>query len=308
MELRQLRYFVKAVELGSMGRAAIELEIGTSALSQQISRLESELATRLLQRHATGVVPTNAGLAFLNQAQLVLRHADDALHAAQSGRVSGHVSVGMVPTTAAVLGVPFLRAMRERYPDVRLRLVEALSIPLTAMLYARQIDLAVLFPRERTPPYWAQPLLDERLYLIGSTALPGLPASNTVELAALSDVPLVLPSTGHGLRVLVDEAFRVVGAQPSVVAEIDGLAVLMDAVTTGMAATVQPGAAMARAGQQPLRSWEIVDPHARRINLVASLSDDELSPVALAARVVLTSTARSLVDEGLWPGATLHKE
>ena len=55
MELRQLRYFVKVCELRSMGRAALELDIVTSALSQQISRLESELATRLLQDGAPKV-------------------------------------------------------------------------------------------------------------------------------------------------------------------------------------------------------------------------------------------------------------
>ena len=50
MELRQLRYFVRIVETGSMGSAALDLNIGVSALSQQMSRLENELAIRLLQR------------------------------------------------------------------------------------------------------------------------------------------------------------------------------------------------------------------------------------------------------------------
>ena len=56
MELRQLRYFAKVVECGSMGRAATELGVVTSALSQQISRLESELSTRLLTRTAAGIL------------------------------------------------------------------------------------------------------------------------------------------------------------------------------------------------------------------------------------------------------------
>ena len=64
MELRQLRYFVCAVEQGSLSRAAQALNMVQSALSQQISRLESELATRLLQRSSKGVLPTEAGLAF----------------------------------------------------------------------------------------------------------------------------------------------------------------------------------------------------------------------------------------------------
>src|ERR1700722_4315510 len=78
MELRQLRYFVRVVEYGSMGRAAAELGVVTSALSQQISRLESELSTRLLRRTSSGVVPTDAGLAFWRQAQLALRRAGGA--------------------------------------------------------------------------------------------------------------------------------------------------------------------------------------------------------------------------------------
>ena len=118
MELRQLRYFVRVVELGSMGRAALDLGVVTSALSQQISRLESELSTRLLQRTSTGVVPTDAGLAFWRQAQLALRHADDAVRAAQLARLSGHVSVGLPSSTSAVLALPFMAAMRERYDEL----------------------------------------------------------------------------------------------------------------------------------------------------------------------------------------------
>ena len=62
MELRQLRYFVRAIELGSMGRAAIDLGVVQSALSQQISRLEGELSTRLLQRASTGWIIDRYGL------------------------------------------------------------------------------------------------------------------------------------------------------------------------------------------------------------------------------------------------------
>jgi Transcriptional regulator len=97
LELRQLRYFVKIVELGSLGRAALELEVGVSALSQQISKLENELSTRLLNRTSTGVTPTSAGVAFLHHAQLTLRQAENAVMAAHRGRMSGYVSVGLAP-------------------------------------------------------------------------------------------------------------------------------------------------------------------------------------------------------------------
>ncbi len=64
MELRQLRYFVKVVEVGSISRAALDLDLVQSALSQQITRLEGELSTRLLKRTPQGVTPTEAGVVF----------------------------------------------------------------------------------------------------------------------------------------------------------------------------------------------------------------------------------------------------
>ena len=174
MELRQLRYFVRIVELGSMSRAAADLDMVQSALSQQITRLEGELSTRLLNRTPRGVAPTEAGVAFFREAQLTLRHAEQATRAAQQARLSGSVSVGLAPTTSAVLGLPLMQAMRERYPDVRLHMVESMSGHLTAMLHARELDLAVLFDTRLHQAQQATgarrwdmaPLLEEDLFLI----------------------------------------------------------------------------------------------------------------------------------------------
>jgi LysR family tcuABC transcriptional regulator len=176
MELRQLRHSVSVVEHGSMGRAAQALGVVTSALSQQISRLEGELAARLLQRASSGVTPTDAGLAFFQQAQLVLRHADDAIRAAQRRRLSGHVCVGLAPTTASVLGLPLVQAMRERYPDVRLHLVESLSGHLVDMLETRRIDLAIIFHADAARRWSVLPLLRERLFVMASANLAGIAA------------------------------------------------------------------------------------------------------------------------------------
>jgi LysR family tcuABC transcriptional regulator len=298
VELRQLRYFVRVVEVGSMGRAAKTLGVGTSALSQQVSRLESELSTRLLKRSASGVRATDAGVAFYKQAQLSLRHADDAIRAAQQARLSGHVSVGMAPSTSAVLALPFIAAMRQRYPDIHLRLVEALSGSLSAMLNGRQLDLAMLFDIGSALRWSVAPVLDERLFVIGLRGMTELrkeASSRSVTLARLAGVPLVLPSRLHGLRAIVDSAFARVRVTPRIVLEVDGLA------------TNQPGAAVARSPGDAFANIAIADSDARRVNMLASLSEDELSPAALAARVVLRDVAARLVAEGRWPGATVHE-
>lgn len=305
MELRQLRYFVGIVEHGSMGKAALELGVVTSALSQQISRLEGELSTRLLQRTVNGVVATDAGLAFWRQAQLALRHVDDAAMAARQARLSGHVSVGLPPSTAGVLGLPFMHEMQKRYPEVRMRLVESLSGHLTSMLSARQIDLAVLFREEPAQRWSVLPMLDERLFVIGPTGMQGMPKTESTTIAEL-ELPLILPSGMHGLRALVSGCFFSAGREPRIVAEVDGLAILMEAVRAGLGATIQPGAALARTNRTHFESVLLADEKATRANLVVSLSDDELSPAGLAARVVLTGLMRTLVQEGQWPGATLR--
>lgn len=293
-----------------MNRAALDLDLVQSALSQQISRLEGELATRLLQRSSKGVVPTEAGLAFFREAQLTLRHAEHAIRAAQQSRLSGTASVGLASTTAGVLGVPLMRAMRERYPDVRLHLVESMSGHLTQMLNARQLDLAVLFDTGAARRWSVMPLLEEKLYLMSlRTAGESVTADppGTVRMAQLKGVPLILPTGTHGLRSSLDAAFARAGIKPQLVAEIDSLTMLMDAVCAGLGSTVQPWAALVRVPNAARRfQWsEIADAQVRRSNALCSLSDDELSPAALATRVVLADCARALVGSGQWEGSRL---
>ena len=307
MELRQLKYFVRVVELGSMGKAARELGVVTSALSQQISRLESELSTRLLQRTSQGVFPTEAGLAFWRQAQLALRHADNAVLAARDARLTGRVSVGFSPTTASLLARPFFTAMRERYPDIRLHLVETLSGHSSTMLHRRQLDLAVLFKVENPLNWSVTPILDEALFLLVCPGILDVPDGRPIHLSQAKDLPLAMTTAAHDLRRLTDEAYARALLEPRIAVEVDGLTTLMDLVMDSEIATIQPGAAVHRAFSSSLHRHPINDAELYRRNVLVSVSDDELAPAALAARVVLADVMRRLVEEGHWPGATLHK-
>lgn len=319
MELRQLRYFVRIVELGSMSRAALDLDMVQSALSQQVSRLESELSTRLLQRTPRGVVPTEAGVAFFREAQLTLRHAEQAVRSAQQARLSGSVSVGLAPTTAAMLGLPMMQAMRTRYPDVRLHMVEGMSGHLTDMLNARALDMAVLFDarlhgaqaRAGGRRWQVHPLIEEELFLIRARGHHPEPLPPQMALADLAGESLILPTGLHGLRSTLDTAFSQARFTPHVVLEVDSLSMVMAAVDAGLGSTVQPWASMGRYADAAQRfEWSrITDKDAQRTNLLCSLSEDELSPAALAARVVLIDCVRQLLRGGAWAGtALIHHE
>ncbi|ANN67145.1 LysR substrate-binding domain-containing protein [Bordetella bronchialis] len=320
MELRQLRYFVRIVELGSMSRAAIELDMAQSALSQQISRLEGELSTRLLKRNPRGVEPTEAGAAFFREAKLTLRHAEQAVRSAQQSRLTGSVSIGLPATTESILGLPLITAMRSRYPDVRLHMVGGMSGNLGDMLNARELDMAILFDQRLSGRqniyagrrWMVLPLFEEQLFLIrarDATPRRALPAETT--LAALAAEPLILPTARHGLRTILDAAFTHANIPPRIALEIDSQPMTMAALEAGLASMIQPWAAMGSVKDASRRfEWALVkDPHAVRINLLCSLNDDELSPAALAARTVLRSCVRQLIADGTWQGVKpIHHE
>lgn len=320
MELRQLRYFIRIVELGSMSRAAIELDLAQSALSQQISRLEGELCTRLLTRSPRGVEPTEAGTAFFREAKLALRHADQAVRSAQHARLTGSVSIGLPATTESILGLPLITEMRRSYPNVRLHMVGGMSGDLGNMLHARELDMAVLFdhPLSAITSIYARrnwmvrPLFVEDLFFIRARSDEGraaLPAETT--LAALTGEPLILPTPRHGLRVILDAAFRQAEMQPCIALEIDSQPLTMVALETGLGSLIQPWAAMGsvKNASERLEWTRVNDENAFRTNLLCSLSDDELSTAALAARAVLIKCVSRLIDDGIWQGVKLiHHE
>jgi LysR family transcriptional regulator, regulatory protein for tcuABC len=114
-----------------------------------------------------------------------------------------------------MLGLAFLRSMRERYPEVRLHMVESLSGHLATTLNARQIDLAILFRSGTAMRFSVMPLLDERRYAIAAQDFSGMPQTELAKLAQLADLPLILPIRPHGLRSLLDAAFAQVECVPN---------------------------------------------------------------------------------------------
>jgi LysR family tcuABC transcriptional regulator len=228
------------------------------------------------------------------------------VRAAQLSRLTGAVSVGLAPTTAAVLGLPLMRAMRERYPDVRLHMVEGMSGHLTSMLNSRQLDLTILFDTHAARRWSVLPLVEEKLFVIQAKSDSSF-IGQRVRMADLKEIPLILPTGSHGLRSTLDAAFVRAKFKSQLAAEIDSLTMTMAAVEAGLGSTVQPWAALAGLSNAAERfTWaEIADTQVRRVNAICSLSDDELSPAALAARVVLADCARELVTTKQWLGVKL---
>lgn len=297
MELRQIRYFVKVAEAGSISKAALALGTVQSGVSSQLSRLESELGATLLQRTRQGIELTSAGIAFLREAQLIIRHTNRSQLVVQRARLSGSVSIGFAGTTARTLAVPFLASMKKQFPEVRLHVIEGRSGHLESLLRSRNLDMAVVFNIFRNNAgLRVTPLLREKLLLLGTEEF--VPAGGSIDLAALAEIPLVLPTAANGIRTLIDSAFAQQGMQPTIAAEIDSLSVLMQATASGFAGAVQPMAALAAAGDRwhLLRKANIEGFSVFHISSLCTIEDDELSPAELVAVTTLKNCVRTLVE------------
>src|SRR5260370_39141881 len=99
MDIKQLRYFVRVAELGSVGKASDVLDIAQPTLSRQVRALEVELKATLFSRNGRGVILTPAGRRFLEHARGVLHAADFALIALNEGESAyeGRVLAGVTP-------------------------------------------------------------------------------------------------------------------------------------------------------------------------------------------------------------------
>jgi LysR family transcriptional regulator, regulatory protein for tcuABC len=307
MDLRQLRYFAQIVECGSLSKASRQLFIAQPALSQQVSKLEEEVGKPLLNRSSRGVAPTENGLALYHHARFMLRQLEQALSIArqESGAVQGMVSVGLPATTVAALGLPLVRRVRERFPNVMLNVVEGMSGHLAQMMRLGQLDLAVLFASDIAFDLSVDPLLEEELFVILPTAsalvAPGRTGVSIAEAAAL---PLILPTGTHGLRRRIAAEFEQRNLSARIVAEIDSLSLLMSCVYAGMGATIKPMAAVFLEGERG-RKWRalsVTDARMRRPNYLYSLAPERLSPAAAMVAAELKDTARELIETGAWSG------
>ena len=310
MDLRQLRYFAQIVESGSLSKASRCLFIAQPALSQQLAKLEDEVGKPLLQRSSRGVTPTESGLALYHHARFMLRQLDQALSIArqESGVVQGMVSVGLPATTVLAVGLPLMKRIHEKYPGILLNVVEGMSGHIGHMIKLGQLDLAILFSNDVSSKLDATALLEEELFVLLPENSPYAPPKRTsVTLAEVAALPLILPTSTHGLRRRVVAEFERRSLKPHVVAEIDSLSLLMSCVYDGMGATIKPMSALQLEGERGKR-WRaltISDARITRRNYLYSISANLLSPAASAVAKELQDTARALVTSQQWRGVSL---
>ncbi|HVT98576.1 MAG TPA: LysR substrate-binding domain-containing protein [Acidobacteriaceae bacterium] len=249
MEVHQLRYVCAIAETGSFSRAAERCQVTQPSLSQQISKLEDELGTRLFDRLARRVRLTDAGRTFLPHARTIL-HETELARSEVSGRrkdARGTVIVGVIPTIAPYDLPQRITKFMHRFPDASLRVVEETTPVLLESLRSLAIDIAILSLPLRQREFETTALLTERLYV----ALPpdhpraGAPA---IALNELRNERFVMLRDSHCFREISLAACHRAHLDPRIAFESNQIGSLLGMVAAGVGIALVPEMAVDRGG------------------------------------------------------------
>lgn len=232
--LRQLDYFVAVGEEGSIAQASERVNVSSPSISAAISHLEDEFGLPLfVRKHAHGLSLTQAGRQFMVQAKKVLSEADVLHHLADriSGNVQGPLNIGCLLTFAQVLLPAIRRKFEAKYPDARVRQIEADQLSLFEQLRRAEIDVALSYDLEIPSDLEFVPLRALPPYAMVPGGHP-LAQHSEVAVEALLDYPMVLldlPLSSEYFLSFFDQA----SAKPRIVERTRDMAVMRSLVANG---------------------------------------------------------------------------
>lgn len=269
IDVQRLHVLRAVAGSGSFSKAAAQLRLTPSAVSQQVAALERSVGVSVVERSTRGVTLTEAGEILVATAETVaaeITHAEQALAALASGR-AGRLRVATFPTASQRLLPPALARMTRTHPDADIIVTEAEPAVSVPMLLAGEADVALVygFPnrelgRRRDPRLRWTTLLDDPLYVV-------LPAGHAK--AQLRRVPIAdlaheswvqsLEDTGDELVHLAARA----GFEPRVSCTSTDYQFIQSMVAAGIGLALVPETALSRdmkglaavppAGDRPFR-------------------------------------------------------
>lgn len=239
------RYLYEAVICGSIRGAADKLGIAPSAVSRQISLLEDELASVLLERHRKGVVPTQAGQILIDYHRQHMAHQHDMLAKVDSlrGLQSGSVSI--------VSGEGFVQAMltgpiqqyRQHYPGVSISLDIFGTTEIMRRVREDEAEIGLVYYAPADPHIVSRSSVSQPMLAIISPDHP-LRGAGQTSLPDLNNWPIALLHGVYGIRQLLDHAERTEKTRLNAALTTNLISVVIGFVTSGQGITLLPECAV----------------------------------------------------------------
>jgi DNA-binding transcriptional LysR family regulator len=292
-EIRQLRYFVAVAERLSVSRAALDLHLSQSALSEALRKLEAELGVSLLERSSRGVTPTAAGEALLVEARHAVQSFDAALETARRAAhgEAGRLRVGFEAAGAGRLSTQARARFLARFPHVRVEPRRFEWGGEVAALRDGDCDIAfVWLPADLTGLRWELVASEPRY--AGLAAGHRLAGRARLSVLDLNDEPIMW--TRRAPRYWVDWWAvnpRPDGSEPRWGPENDNVEEMLEQVADGSAYCIVP-ASMTQYYARPDLAWiaiEDIDP----LRIALAWRERDSSPLVAA----FADVVRELVVE-----------
>ncbi|WP_170181797.1 LysR family transcriptional regulator [Phreatobacter stygius] len=223
--LDEMRSFVLLAETGSIQMTAERLPLTQSAVTRQIQRLETELGTILLDRRVKPPRLTPAGIEALERCRAILG-AIGALKAstAATAEPEGTLRIGFASALAAETIADAVRAVRQQFPKVELRVVGGWARDLADLVLEDKLDAAVMLTAQGapmpSPGLRSETIGGERMVVVGPSGRP-LPRKPT--RAALGAMDWVLSPEPCDARYALAALLASAGATMRIAAEVLGL-------------------------------------------------------------------------------------
>jgi LysR family nitrogen assimilation transcriptional regulator len=293
LDIRQLRYFARIIELGSFTRASEALRVSQPSLGAHIRNLEHELRTQLLIRHSRGIEPTEAGMLLFERARKILGELDEARNLLKdySGSAGGSVLLGITPCLETSLVATIIEQCAREMPGVALNTFESMNMGVIEAVQDERVELGIVHYLPEPPTSLAaERLAEDYAVLIRAADERSCAGGDTIPLADALRYPLVMPPAPHHLRDRVEAAARDVGADVTVRFESQSVALMIELVERNIAASIIPvGAVADRLTLGTLTAQRIVMPE---FGIPMSLVYKAKRPMSKA-----TASVRALVTE-----------
>lgn len=145
MNLEQLEHVIEIVETGSLTKAADNLHVSLSAISQSITKLEKELGIQLFIRNRHGASPTFEGEKVIEKATEVILKVKELKEEANkySESLSGELKIGMIPGPINLL-IDMVSGFKSDYPNVKVEIYEKGPMEIMEEVYYNRLDLGLI--------------------------------------------------------------------------------------------------------------------------------------------------------------------
>ncbi|MBG0568345.1 LysR family transcriptional regulator [Actinoplanes aureus] len=246
LDSRRLSLLRDVAVTGTIAAAAVRAGCTAAAASQQLSALERDLGTALLERSARSVRLTEAGRVLAEHAEPLLASLAEAERAVRdvAGLRGGTLRVAAFATAGTSFVIPALTGFRRRHPDVELHFTELESDEALPRVRAGEIDLAVTheyapLSRPDLRGLTQRPLYREPLLLAVPRRLrPAEPAPAVLADFAGTDWVAALTSTGF--QAVTEMACRAAGFEPRISIRVHSYPMVLAMVAAGFGVALVP--------------------------------------------------------------------